>query len=306
MHPTRRTRIHPKGLQSPLEVRPTGRQGRIKAPFAGTICSTPFLKLLLFEHGREALNRLRGRGILRSWALQSRRHQRSGAPVAPQNSELCACYIWTRRERPPCALEVSGEKSRLAPLRYPCPLDRGKPNLAPALSMQQLVGYSPGSSLAQSPTASSSAVLLIWRTTQKRKAPICSRATVIPCALASSMICMGSGPLGRSPSLSVGACALAASSACLRNSVGSMPCSVRISSSSWLLYWVTFDLSFLSPTQRGSSPAIDYKQSAPPEPGVGQLSLGLYSPECVEEEFCEVRGSNLRHLVSNEAAIVSG
>src|SRR5215212_8953701 len=45
---------------------PTGRQGRIKAPFAGTICSTPFLKLLLFEHGREALYRVRGRLILRS------------------------------------------------------------------------------------------------------------------------------------------------------------------------------------------------------------------------------------------------
>jgi hypothetical protein len=31
------------------------------APFAGTICSPPFLKPLLFEHGREALNRVRGR-----------------------------------------------------------------------------------------------------------------------------------------------------------------------------------------------------------------------------------------------------
>src|SRR5215208_7496287 len=35
-------------------LHPTGTQGRIKAPFAGTICSTPFLKSLLFEHGREA------------------------------------------------------------------------------------------------------------------------------------------------------------------------------------------------------------------------------------------------------------
>jgi hypothetical protein len=33
---------------------PTGRQARIKAPFAGRICSTPFLQPLLFEHGREA------------------------------------------------------------------------------------------------------------------------------------------------------------------------------------------------------------------------------------------------------------
>jgi hypothetical protein len=33
---------------------PTERQGRIKAPFAGTIYSTSFLKPLLFEHWREA------------------------------------------------------------------------------------------------------------------------------------------------------------------------------------------------------------------------------------------------------------
>src|SRR5829696_1804349 len=51
MHPTRSTRISPKGLQSPLEACPTHRDtGRIKAPFAATICSTPFLKPLLFEH----------------------------------------------------------------------------------------------------------------------------------------------------------------------------------------------------------------------------------------------------------------
>src|SRR5215211_2916132 len=91
----------------------------------------------------EIFTRVRRRGILRTWASQSRRHQRSWAPVAPQNSEFCACYIWTRRDRPPCALEVSGEKSRLAPLRYPCPLDRRKPILAPALSVQHLVRYSP-------------------------------------------------------------------------------------------------------------------------------------------------------------------
>src|SRR5215207_7407487 len=55
MLPTSGTRIHPKGLQSPLEGRTPHREtGRIKAPFAGTICSTSFLKLLLFEHGREA------------------------------------------------------------------------------------------------------------------------------------------------------------------------------------------------------------------------------------------------------------
>src|SRR5215204_5586100 len=48
MHPTRGTRIHPKGLQSPLEGgHPTERLGQIKAPFAGTICSTPFLHVLL-------------------------------------------------------------------------------------------------------------------------------------------------------------------------------------------------------------------------------------------------------------------
>jgi hypothetical protein len=33
---------------------PTGRQGLIKAPFAGTIYSTHFLKPLVFEHGRVA------------------------------------------------------------------------------------------------------------------------------------------------------------------------------------------------------------------------------------------------------------
>src|SRR5215217_6812366 len=174
-----------------------------------------------------------------------------GSSSASELRSLPLLHLDATRDRPPCALQVRGEKSRGAPVRYPCPLDRRKPNLAPALSVQRLVRYSPGSSLAQSPTASGSGVLLIWRTTQKRKAPICSRATVIPCALASSMIWVGSGPLGRSPSLGVGACALAASSACLRNSVGSMPCSVRMSSSCWLVYCLTFDLSFLSPTQRG-------------------------------------------------------
>src|SRR5215208_3559920 len=55
MHPTRGTRIHPKGLQSPLGAgHPTGTQEQIKAPFAGTICSISFLKIHLFEHGREA------------------------------------------------------------------------------------------------------------------------------------------------------------------------------------------------------------------------------------------------------------
>jgi hypothetical protein len=51
MHPTRGTRIHPKGLRLPFEGDlPPRDTGRIKAPFAGTICSTPFLKPLLFEH----------------------------------------------------------------------------------------------------------------------------------------------------------------------------------------------------------------------------------------------------------------
>ena len=232
---------------------------------------------------------VRGRGILRSWALLSRRHQRSWAPVAPQNSEVCPCYIWATRDHPPsCALEVSGEKSRLAPVRYPCPLNRGKPNLVPDLSVQHLVRYSPGRSLAQSPTASGRGVLLISRTTQKRKAPICSRATVIACALASSMICVGSGPLGRSPSLSVGACALAASSACLRNSVGSLPCSVRMSSvPGWCIGSLLICPSFRPPSG-GSSPAIDYKQSAPPEPGGARGRPTLSRPL-----FTRVRGRGI-------------
>src|SRR5918993_4623326 len=67
MHPTRGTRTHPKGLQSPLEVRPPHRDTRrVKAVFAGTTCSTSFLRSLLFEHWREALKRVRGIGILGS------------------------------------------------------------------------------------------------------------------------------------------------------------------------------------------------------------------------------------------------
>src|SRR5215213_9675806 len=64
IHPTRGTRIHPKGLQSPLEGCPPPHSdiGRIKAPFAGTTCSTSFLKPLLFEHGRGPFTRVRGRG----------------------------------------------------------------------------------------------------------------------------------------------------------------------------------------------------------------------------------------------------
>jgi hypothetical protein len=41
------------GISGGSVLHPTGRQGQIKAPFAGTTCSTPFLKPLLFEHGRE-------------------------------------------------------------------------------------------------------------------------------------------------------------------------------------------------------------------------------------------------------------
>src|SRR5215216_4451215 len=203
--------------------------------------------------------RISGEGLFTG--VRGRGSPKLGVAISPASALVGSCSASELRTlrllhldatRPPAlCLRSECEKSRFAPLRYPCPLDRGKPTLAPALSVQHLVRYSPASSLAQSPTASGSGVLLIWPTTQKRKAPICWRATVIPCALASSMIWVGSGPLGRSPSLSVGACALAASSACLRNSVGSMPCSWRMSSSSWLVYCVTFELSFLSPTQRG-------------------------------------------------------
>jgi hypothetical protein len=58
-----------------------------------------------------------------------RRHQRSWAPVAPQKAEVCACYIWATRDRPPCALEVSGEKSRDARSATPAPWTGGKPKL---------------------------------------------------------------------------------------------------------------------------------------------------------------------------------
>ena len=86
MHPTRGTRIHPKGLQSPLEGHrhPTETQGQIRAPFAGTICSTSFLKPLLFEHGREALNQVHGSGIPRTSPL------RRSKKFAPRSSHL-AC-----------------------------------------------------------------------------------------------------------------------------------------------------------------------------------------------------------------------
>jgi hypothetical protein len=42
------------GISGGSVLHPTGTQGQIRAPFAGTRCSTPFLKPLRFEHGREA------------------------------------------------------------------------------------------------------------------------------------------------------------------------------------------------------------------------------------------------------------
>src|SRR5215213_1834738 len=44
MHPTRRTRIHPKGLQSPLEVRSTPQRHRTNK---GSICRYNMLDFLL-------------------------------------------------------------------------------------------------------------------------------------------------------------------------------------------------------------------------------------------------------------------
>jgi hypothetical protein len=71
MHPTRSTRILPKGLQSPLEVLPPHRDtGRIKAPFAGTICSTPFLKPLLFEHRKGFIQPSAWKGNSQKFALR--------------------------------------------------------------------------------------------------------------------------------------------------------------------------------------------------------------------------------------------
>src|ERR671910_396945 len=108
MHPTRGTRTHPKGLQSPLEVRPPHRDTRrVKAVFAGTTCSTSFLRSLLFEHWREALKRVRGIGILGS------PYPRSciASPRYPQNHPLQAPRIafYTHCASPP--LESRGVSS---------------------------------------------------------------------------------------------------------------------------------------------------------------------------------------------------
>src|SRR5215216_4694000 len=74
MHPTRGTRIHPKGLQSPLEgLRlPHRETGANK----GSICTYKMLDSLLNAsplraRERGPFNRLRGRGILRSSAVVS-------------------------------------------------------------------------------------------------------------------------------------------------------------------------------------------------------------------------------------------
>ena len=90
MHPTRGTRIHLKGLQSPLEggPHPTGTQGQIRAPFAGTIYSTSLLRPLLFEHGREALNRVRGSGMLGSPYAQPPAGIAGGQRVRGEAEEL--------------------------------------------------------------------------------------------------------------------------------------------------------------------------------------------------------------------------
>ena len=70
MHPTRRTRIPPKGLRSPLEgSRPPHRD---TGPYKGPICrenARPLLKgHLLFEHGSGPLKQRPGYGVLRSWS----------------------------------------------------------------------------------------------------------------------------------------------------------------------------------------------------------------------------------------------
>src|SRR5215210_7189972 len=55
LHPTKRTRIYPKGLQSPLEQSSTLQRqiGANNGSLCRYICSTLFIKPLLFEHGRE-------------------------------------------------------------------------------------------------------------------------------------------------------------------------------------------------------------------------------------------------------------
>jgi len=67
MHPTRDTRIHPKGPQSPLEGPAPHRDiGRIKAPFAGKMLH-PFSRPLCSSNtGRDLLKQARGRCVRRT------------------------------------------------------------------------------------------------------------------------------------------------------------------------------------------------------------------------------------------------
>src|SRR5215212_4614056 len=115
LHPTRRTRIHPKGLQSPLEQELSTPQRQIGAnngSLCRYICSTLFLKPLLFEHEREAhstkcmggvFSEVRRRhrwcqGASRLWPPRSPRGPFAGcpAPSCPQTSD---CTPSRPRER---------------------------------------------------------------------------------------------------------------------------------------------------------------------------------------------------------------
>src|SRR5215208_1264635 len=73
MHPTRGTRIHPKGLQSPLEGRSTPQRHRANK---GSICRCNMLDFLLKvsplrARGRGPFTRVRGRCSLRTSPLRS-------------------------------------------------------------------------------------------------------------------------------------------------------------------------------------------------------------------------------------------
>ncbi len=56
MHPTRRTRVHPKGLQSPLEGRPPHRDtGANKGAICRYNMLDTFSRPLLFEHRKRLI-----------------------------------------------------------------------------------------------------------------------------------------------------------------------------------------------------------------------------------------------------------
>jgi hypothetical protein len=93
------------------------------------------------------------------------------------------------------------------------------------------------------------------------------------------MICTGPGPLGMSPSLTVGACDLAASSDCRCNSAGSPPCSLMMLSSSSSPYSVTMTCPSFAHPAEGSPLTPDYRTYVLPVPP----AAGRYAKSQLQE-----------------------